>query len=52
VDINLQIVHLVKILTTPSSPDLTLQQRIEEIRSQIIEVANDGQLKKMIKEYI
>jgi hypothetical protein len=51
-DLNQSMNGLVKILTSPSSADFTLQQRVDELGQALTDNASNAKLKKMIKEYI
>jgi hypothetical protein len=39
-------------LTTPTSNDLTLKQRIDEITATLVEAANNSKLKKNLKQFV
>lgn len=46
---NQTIDNLVKVLTTPTNADLTLQQRVSEIGNVLIQTAGNNKLKKNVK---
>ncbi len=39
-------------MTTPTSNDLTLKQRIDEITATLVEAANNSKLKKNLKQFV
>lgn len=49
---NMNVDNIGRILTTPTSADLTLKQRIEEISASLIEAASNSKLKKNIKKAV
>lgn len=50
--LNQNVDNLVRLLTTPTSGDLTLQQRVEEIATALTENASNNKLKKAAKEHV
>lgn len=47
--LNQNVDNLVRVLTTPTSADLTLEGRIKEISNSLVESAGNNKLKKSIK---
>lgn len=49
--LNQNVDNLVRVLTTPTSNDLTFKQRIDEISTALTDNANNNKLKKSFKEF-